>query len=85
MYDLVWYLSDPSWPEPNLPLFQTSLAQTGMQLTDRQVVDWRNLVAERITAMEWHRVVEDVHPFLERTEDLGLLTRENVLSLLERR
>ena len=82
VYDLVWYLSDPSWPEPNLPLLQASLAQTGMELTDQQISDWRSLVADRVAAMEWDRVVADVRPFLERAEDVGMLTRENVLGLL---
>ena len=85
VYDLVWYLSDLSWPEPNLRLLQASLAQTGMELTDRQISAWRGLMADRITAMEWDRVVADVSPFLERTEDLAMLTRENVLGLLQRR
>ena len=84
VYDLVWYLSDRSWPEPNLSLLRASLVQTGMELTDGQVVDWRKLVVERVSAMTWDRVVEDVRPFLERTEDLTLLKREQVLRLLER-
>jgi hypothetical protein len=28
-YDLVWYLSDPFWPPPNLVLLNNALAQTG--------------------------------------------------------
>ncbi len=35
MYDLIWYLSDPAWPQPNLLLLRASLAQTGMELTFR--------------------------------------------------
>ena len=85
VYDLVWYLSDPSWPEPNLPLLQASLAQTGMELTDRQISAWRSLIADRVAAMEWDRVVADVRPFLERAEDVGMLTRESVLHLLQGR
>jgi hypothetical protein len=84
VYDLVWYLSDPSWPEPNLPLLRASLAQTGMELTDLQVAGWRDLVSDRLAAMEWNRAVADVRPFLERAEDLALLTQENVLGLLRR-
>ena len=85
MYDLVWYLSDPAWPEPNLPLLQASLAQTGMELTDQQISDWRSLVTDRVAAMEWDRVVADVRPFLERAEDVDMLTRQNVLGLLKAR
>jgi predicted nucleotidyltransferase component of viral defense system len=25
LYDLMWYLSDPNWPEPNLTLLQNAL------------------------------------------------------------
>ena len=84
VYDLAWYLSDPSWPEPNLPQLRASLAQTGVELTGQQVADWRDLVADRIAAMEWNRVIADISPFLERTEDLAMLTKENVLGLLRR-
>ena len=56
-----------------------------MALADEQVGYWRNLVEDRIATIEWNRVVEDIQPFLERTEDLALLTKENVVSLLERR
>ncbi len=82
LYDLVWYLSDPSWPEPNLPLLQASLAQTGMVLDDRELSGWRTLVAERVSAMDWDRVLADVSPFLERSEDVAMLTRATVLNLL---
>ena len=52
VYGLLWYLSDTSWPEPNLPMLQASLAQTGMELTDKQISDWRSLVADRVAAIE---------------------------------
>jgi hypothetical protein len=32
--------------------------------------------------MEWGRVVAEVRPFLERTEDLAILTKDSVLGLL---
>ena len=28
-FDLLWYLSDPGWPSPNLTLLNRALAQTG--------------------------------------------------------
>ena len=82
LYDLVWYLSDPTWPEPNLRLLKASLNQTGMELTETQVIEWRKLVAERVAGMDWDLVIADVRPFLERAEDIALLTKENVLNLL---
>lgn len=82
VYDLMWYLSDSSWPEPNLAFLQASLAQTGMTMSDRQVANWRSLIGDRIAAMDWDLVIADVSPFLERSEELAMLNRENVLGLL---
>ena len=53
-------------------------------LSDAQIEDWRTLVQTRLKEMDWDRVRADVSPFLERTEDTSLLTRENLLSLLDR-
>lgn len=83
MYDLIWYLSDPAWPQPNLLLLRTSLAQTGLELSSEQAANERNLIAARVATMEWNRVVADVQPFLERSEEITLLTLENVLRLLQ--
>ncbi len=85
IYDLIWYLSDPTWPEPNLHLLHTSLAQTGSPVSEQQLSGWRNLVAERLTTYEpaeWKRIVDDVRPFLEKSEEIELLTRDTVLGLL---
>ena len=84
VYDLLWYLSDPTWPEPNLRLLQASLRQTGTGLNDKETEDWRGLVTVRLNEMDWERVVADASPFIERSEDIALLTRENLLALLGR-
>ncbi len=84
LYDLLWYLSDPNWPEPNLQLLHASLRQTGMDLNQDQVIAWRDIVASRLREVDWKRVVEDVSPFLERSEDIDLLTRDTLLSLLQK-
>ncbi len=36
IYDLLWYLSDPAWPQPNLILLNNALAQTGWPGMERQ-------------------------------------------------
>jgi predicted nucleotidyltransferase component of viral defense system len=84
VYDLMWYLSDPTWPEPNLRLLQSSLAQTGMDKSEKEAADWRTIIADRLAGMEWERVVADVQPFLERADEIELLTRENILNLVGR-
>jgi hypothetical protein len=82
LYDLFWYLSDPEWPEPNLALLNNALAQTGWQSGLLTKHNWREILSHRVSKLEWQNVREDVSPFLERAEELDLLTRENVLQLL---
>lgn len=82
-YDLLWYLSDPSWPPPNLTLLNNALAQTAWQGEPLTESTWRGAVRKRLLDLKWERIVEDVRPFLEPTADINLLTRENLLRLLE--
>ena len=82
LFDLLWYLSDPEWPQPNLVLFNNALLQTGW---DRDAVtpdNWRVVVRERIEGLDWGRVLSDVQPFVEPRADIDLLTRDNLLSVL---
>jgi hypothetical protein len=82
LYDLLWYLSDPTWPSPNFILLNNALRQTewpGPELTDG---NWRRLVREKIDTMNLQNVVDDVRPFLDTTADAGLLTKENLDRLL---
>jgi hypothetical protein len=82
LFDLLWYLSDPEWPPPNLVLLNNALLQTGW---DRDAVtpdNWRVVVRERIEGLDWGRVFSDVQPFVEPRADIDLLTRENLLSVL---
>jgi hypothetical protein len=84
VFDLFWYLSDPTWPEPNLTLLNNALSQTGWtgeRLTEK---NWRELVANRLREVAWDRVADDVSPFLEPTADPSLLTFENVMQVLMR-
>jgi len=83
VYDLFWYLSNRSWPEPNLELLNNALDQTGWQGGGITKENWRAAVQEKIEAMEWKRVIDDVTPFLEKEAELRLLTRENILHLLQ--
>jgi hypothetical protein len=83
VYDLLWFLSDPDWPEPNLTMLNNALEQTGWDgppLTER---NWRAVVRDRLHHRSWERVVDDVRPFLEPRADLTLLSYENVMHVLE--
>jgi hypothetical protein len=83
VYDLIWYLSDASWPAPNVVLLNNALAQAGWNGPALTLQNWRKVAGERAARGEWKRVVADVRPFLEREQDAGLLTRENLLRLLQ--
>jgi hypothetical protein len=78
VYDLIWYLSDPDWPGPNLQLLNNALAQTGWEGTMLQAGTWREIVYGRLAGMPWERVVQDVRPFLISPEEEALLTLANV-------
>ncbi len=82
LYDLTWYLSDKGWPTPNLVLLNNALAQTNWNGPVLTVDNWREVVYSRLEGIALEQAVEDVRPFLAATEELALLTRENILHLL---
>ncbi len=84
-YDLIWYLSDRTWPEPNLRLLDNALEQTGAPRTALTRDTWRRAVLARLEGLEWPRLVADVLPFLESPEDRELMTDETLALLLRER
>ena len=82
LYDLLWYLSDPAWPAPNLTLLNNALQQTGWAGEPVTEDSWRMNVRQRLQAVPWARVTADVRPFLEPAADPDLLTLENLIRVL---
>jgi hypothetical protein len=82
VYDLLWYLSDPVWPAPNVTLLQNALRQTGWAGPAVSAQNWKGLVRGRLETLSWDPLVADVGPFLEAGGGLELLTRENLLRVL---
>ena len=82
LYDLIWYLSDRSWPKPNLTLLNGALVQTGWNGPVLNEENWRRVLAERMSDLQWERIQVDLAPFLERQDDLSLVTYENCMKLL---
>jgi len=82
IYDLMWHLSDPGWPGPNLTLLNNALRQTSWPDTELTEGTWREVVRERLRALAWDQVAADVRPFLEPGADPDLLTLENLLRVL---
>jgi hypothetical protein len=78
IYDLLWYLSDPTWPQPNMELLNNALAQSqwmGGVLTQH---NWRTVVSKHIKRLNWDAVANDVRPFVEQGFDMDVLTLENL-------
>jgi len=83
IYDLLWYLSDPTWPEPNLILLNNALAQTnwnGGLLTEE---NWKQRVWQRLQSLSWSSIVDDVRPFVEPSFDMNLLKLESFEGILK--
>jgi len=83
IYDLLWYLSDPTWPHPNLILLNNALAQTDWQAGLLTETNWREPVRERLRQADWNGVLSDVRPFVEPGFDLNLLSLANLERVLE--
>jgi hypothetical protein len=83
VYDLLWYLSDKTWPGPNVLLLNNALKQTGWSGPEITNDSWRKETASRVSQYDWDKVISDVQPFIERREDLQMLNKENLIKLLE--
>lgn len=81
LYDLLWYLSDPAWPPPNLTLLNNALRQTGWPGPPLTETTWREAIRARLAEVNWRQAAADVRPFLE-TGAATLLTPDNLDRLL---
>lgn len=82
VYDLLWYLGDPDWPEPNLVLLNNALEQTGSEGGLLAPDTWRETVRARLQDVSWTAIRSDVRPFLEPNASADLLSPANILRLL---
>ena len=82
LYDLVWYLSAPVPPEPNMAFLNNAMRQTGWDGPAWTAKNWRGLVLKRIRNADLKKARDDVEPFLERREEIEFLTLENLGRLL---
>jgi len=82
-YDILWYPSDPQWPPPNLRLLRNALRRTGWSGPRLTETNWRALLGQRLLKLKWDRALNEVRPLLEPNAPPELLTRENVMRVLE--
>ena len=82
VYDLMWYLSDRTWPNPNIALLNNALKQTASAEPEFTRENWRRRIADRLSELDWNKVLADVKPFIEKQSELKMLTLENLTKLL---
>ncbi len=78
IYDLLWYLSDPNWPTPNLILLNNALQQTYYSGDELTLENWRSQIWKKLKTVNWNAVKNDVRPFVEQNFDLNLLSQANL-------
>jgi hypothetical protein len=84
LYDLIWYLSDPDWPSPNLVYLNNALLQTGWNGPPMTSENWRSRLRTHLHAVNWKQALADVQPFLQSPQDAALMTAGNLALLLGR-
>ncbi|MBD3425346.1 MAG: hypothetical protein GF417_13005 [Candidatus Latescibacteria bacterium] len=83
VYDLLWYLADRNWPEPNLELLNHALEQTEWEGEQATSSNWKDLIMDKLSGHNWNEIVRDVRPFLEDQKQVAILTRDNLINLLK--
>lgn len=64
-------------------LLNNALKHTGWKGDKLTADTWRGVVIDKVSELPWKKVLNDVVPFLEKEAEIQLLTRENLLRLLE--
>jgi len=83
IFDLVWYLSDRSWPLPNFKMLNYALKQSGWDGATLTEINWKMTLYESLSESDMKVVREDVGPFLSRPDHQALLTWDAIEKLLK--
>ncbi|MCE5191888.1 MAG: nucleotidyl transferase AbiEii/AbiGii toxin family protein [Actinomycetia bacterium] len=74
LYDLMWYLSDRTWPSPNLVMLRNAAVQGGWDDPDSlDDAGWRKAVLQRLGDVDWRKARTEAVQFLERPLEADLL------------
>ena len=82
LYDLIWYLSDPDWPAPNLRMLNAALEQSGGRGEPMTEDSWRPTLRRHVGTLDWQGGANDVRPFLENPDDAALVDANTAMRLL---
>ena len=83
VYDLWWYLAQPEWPDPNLAHLNENLKQSGWAGELLTQANWRSFVRERLRAISWSHVWDEVEPFIMDTDVQQEFSSDGLLALLD--
>jgi hypothetical protein len=81
-YDLLWYMTSPEWPPPNMLMLGNALCQTGWPEERVHSLDVGDVLRTRFRSLDWAAVRRDVLPFLGKPEEVDLLNEQDMLRIL---
>lgn len=82
-YDLMWYMTDPDWPPPNMQLLRNALLQTGWTEEKVLSLDIGKELKNRYRSLDWAAIRRDILPFLERPAEAQVLNEQDMIGILE--
>ena len=59
-----------------------ALKQSGWGAPNVTPANWRGLIRNKLDTIDWEQALGDVSPFLERRQDMALISRDVLLRLL---
>ena len=82
LYDLMWYLSAPAWPLPNLRMLGNALKQSGWSQKRVAGLKPAEEMLLKFADVDWNSARNDVIPFLERPAEAEYLNRDDMTKLV---
>lgn len=83
IYDLWWYLNQPTWPEPNFEYLNQCLQQSGWDNVPITPSNWQTILREQVLSLSWSLVMEDVGSFIIDSEGPAKFSKVQLLARLD--
>ncbi len=79
---MFWYLTRFPYLSPNFEFLKNALIQSEFPIHGKLEDRWRNLLTEKVKAVDWSPVIKDIEVLIEDRSDLGILSRDLLLTNL---
>jgi hypothetical protein len=66
-------------------LLNNALKQTGWQGPQITENNWHSELIQRLREFDWNKVIIDVKPFIEKQNELNMITKDNIINLVKNR